>query len=204
MSLGLGALGGLLALSALGACALRDKVSDDSGPAGVVVNVNDSSNVVLTFNDDTKTVFTDSGAFNLDDIRKKMSDKGLNPDSVQITGIVVTYDDSTRAFITANQGVKFYLKLYIRQGSGERKLALETLEKDIGEFKALAFDPQMLVFELGKDIFANPEGFPGLLASIKDKSVKSAWVIAELTVPGKIKVKGALKLNMVVTVAGKV
>jgi hypothetical protein len=192
------------ALGALGACALRDKVSEDSETSGVVVNINDSSNVVLTLDDDSKTQFTDSGSFDLDDIRKKMSDKGLDPDSVRITGIVVTYDDSTKSFIAGNSGVKFFLKMYLREGTGARKLALETLEKDIEEFKALEFDTTMQVFVLGKDIFANQEGFPRLLEAVKDKSVKSAWVIAELTVPGKLKTKGTLKVNMVVTVAGKV
>ncbi|MDB5050352.1 MAG: hypothetical protein JWO30_3423 [Fibrobacteres bacterium] len=200
----LGLCGLLAALSMLGACALKE-TAEDSDTAGVVVNVDDSSNVVLTFDDSSRTVFKDSGSFNLDEIRQKMSDKGLDPDSIQITGIAVTYDSTTRDFITANEGVKFFLRIYLREeGTGERKLALETLENDIDEFKALAFDPNMAVLELGKHIFGNPEGFPDLLKAVKDSNIHSAWVIAELTVPGKIKKTGTLKINMVVTVAGKV
>jgi hypothetical protein len=195
----------LISMLMLGACALKETVDDTSGNTGVVVKVQDSSNVVLDFGDTAKTLFTDSGVFDLDDIRSKMSKRGLNPDSIEITGIAVTYDDSTKNFITANQGVKFILKLYLRiEGSGQKKLALYTLDKDTADFKAMVFDPKMFVFELGKQIFGSPEGFPDLLTSVKDTSKKTAWFIAELAVPDKLKAKGTLKLNMVVTVAGKV
>lgn len=76
--------------------------------------VKDSSKIVLTFDNDTSTIFTDSGRFNLVELRKKMEDKGINSDSIQITGIEVGYDETTKKFLTDNEGVKFFLKIYTR------------------------------------------------------------------------------------------
>ncbi len=59
-------------------------------------------------------------------------------------------------------------------------------------------------YTLSKQIFAASPGFPRLLTSIKDKTKHRVEVIAELTIKDTLKAKGDLKLNLVVTVAGKV
>lgn len=192
------------ALLGLGACALKE--STPSGPdGGVVVSVDDSSSINLVFDATTPTVYTDSGSFNLDEIRTRMKDKGINADSVNITGLAVSYDDATKKFITDNKGVHFVIKIYTRDDAAgaPKKLTIESHDA-VGTFTPLAFDPDAALYLLNREIFGNAEGFPGLLASIKDKTKHSVRVIAELTVKDTLKAKGALKLNLVVTVAGKV
>jgi hypothetical protein len=201
-------VGGLAAFAMLAStgCALKESTDpDDDGKAGVVITVNDTAKVHLDFTDIAKTMFTDSGEFDLDAIRKKMEEKNLNPDSVEITGLQVTYDDSTKTFLAANKGVHFFIKIYVREDGGSRKLALETMQLDQGTLKVLTFDPDNTLFELNKEIFGVPEGFPGILAGIKDKTKHKLMCIAELTVKDteKLKQAGKLNLNMVVTVAGK-
>ncbi|GEM_PF-2614882 len=202
----LGLAGLMAAMLLIAACALKETdPADDT--AGVVINVKDSSKVHLTFDSDTITTYTDSGTFDLIALRAKMKEKGLNPDSIQITGLVVSYDDSTRKFITDNEGVGFYLKIYIRENdTGAAKLALETLVNDdvAKGLKALAFDPTMTFFQLGKHIFGNSEGFQSVLDALRDKTKEKVKVIAKLTLKDKLKVQGRLNLNMIVTVAGKV
>ena len=197
-------LGGLAAFALVtGGCALKESTSDDDSGTGVVISVNDTAKVTLDFTNLSQTVFTDSGEFDLDAIRSKMKDKGLNPDSVEITGLEVTYDDSTKQFLKDNKSVHFFIKIFVREDGGARKLALETMQIDQGTFKVLTFDPDNTLFELNKEIFGNPEGFPGILAGIKDTSKHKLMCVAELTVKDALKVAGKLKLNMVVTVAGK-
>lgn len=202
-------LGGIAALSllfAMGACALKESTSGDDdggGGPGVVITVNDSTDVLLDFTDATKPMFSDSGEFDLDAIRAKMEDKGLDPATVEITGIVVTYDDSTKDFLADNKGVKFSLKIFIREDGGSRKLALSTMETDSEAFKVLAFDPDQALFELNKHIFGSPEGFPGFLDALKNNEKHKVMCIAELTLKETLKKTGSLKLNMVVTVSGK-
>lgn len=200
--MGLGAFAAAFLLG-LGACAIKDG-TEPGTDGGVVVSVNDSSSIDLTFDKTDPTVYTDSGEFNLDEIRTRMADKGINSDDVQITGLAVSYDEATKAFITANKGIPFVIKIYTRDGDGApRKLTVESHEA-VGDFKPLTFDPDAALYMLNKDIFGNAEGFPGLLTSIKDKSKHKVRVIAELTIKEALKVKGALKMNLVVTVAGKV
>lgn len=201
MVLGLGAIAATVLLG-LGACAIKDSTEGPDG--GVVVSVNDSSSINLIFDSTNPTVYTDSGEFNLDEIRSRMSDKGINADSVKITGLSVTYDDATKAFIEANAGIPFVIKIYTRDADGApKKLTIESHDA-VGDFKPLTFDPKATLYMLDKEIFGNAEGFPGLLTSIKDKSKHKVKVIAELTIKETLKAKGALKLNLVVTVAGKV
>lgn len=208
--LGHGRLAGLVGLVAsllmIGACALRETSPEDEN-AGVVISVKDSSKVQLVFDNDSDTSFTDSGLFDLVALRQKMDDKGIKPESIEITGLVVSYDDNAKNFIANNEGVPFYLRIYIRENdTGKAKLALETLVDDDVQkgFKALAFDPDLTFLQLGNHIFGNPEGFPSILNSIKDESKRNIRVIATLTLKDKLKIKGTLNLNMVVTVAGKV
>ena len=191
-------------LAAFGACALKEATDSNGndGP-GIVISVNDSTNVTLDFTDLTKITFSDSGEFDLDEIRKKMDDKGLNPDSVHITGIVVTYNDSTKAFLESNKGVKFALKVFVREDGGSRKLVLYTPETTSGAQQVQAYDPDQALFELNKHIFGSPDGFPGFLSAIKDTSKHKEMCIAEMTLKETLKKAGNLKLNMVVTVAGK-
>lgn len=202
--IGLGSL--LASMLLMGACALKESTSGDE-EGGFVIAVKDSSRILLNFDSDTATIFTDSGTFNLVELRNKMNDKGINSDSIRITGIEVAYDDSTKAFIAANEGVHFYLRIYTRDDAASaKKLALETLVNDDVKsgLKALAFDPDMTMLLLNKHIFGAAEGFPGVLSAIKDKTKTSIQVIAELTLKERLKKPGTLKLNMVVTVAGKV
>jgi len=198
-------LGGLAAFALLTAagCALKESTDPDDKGIGVVITVNDTAKVNLDFTDITKSVFVDSGEFDLDAIRNKMDEKGLNPDSVEITGLQVTYDDSTKTFLAANTGVHFFIKIYVREDGGARKLALETMQVDQGALKVLTFDPNNTLFELNKEIFGVNEGFPGILAAIKDKTKHKLMCIAELTAKDKLVKAGRLNLNMVVTVAGK-
>lgn len=204
---GLKVLAGMLAaMLMIGACALRETSPDDEN-AGVVISVKDSSKVQLVFDNDDDTSFTDSGLFDLVALREKMDDKGIKPESIEITGLVVSYDQSAKTFIADNEGVPFYLRIYIRENdTGEAKLALESLVDDDAQkgFKALVFDPDLTFLQLGNHIFGNPEGFPSILNSIKDESKRKIRVIATLTLKDKLKIKGTLNLNMVVTVAGKV
>jgi hypothetical protein len=202
----LGILGLATAMLALGACALKESTSGNDNPS-IVVAVKDSSRIVLTFDNDTATIFTDSGSFNLVELRRKMADKGIDSDSIQITGIEVAYDEATRKFLADNEGVGFFLKIYTRDNdTGATKLALETLETDKNGFKALAFDPTMALLVINQHIFGADPGFPGVLSAIKDKDKTSIKVIAKMFLsPGeKLKTKGTLNLNLVVTVAGKV
>ncbi len=200
---GLAALCALALVWGLAACALRESVDDTEGGPGVVISVNDSTRVNLDFSDMSKIVFTDSGEFDLDEIRRKMKDKGLNPDSVKITGIVVTYDSATHSFLLDNKGVKFALKVFAREDGGTRRLVLYTPETDSDVFKVQSFDPDQALFELNKHIFGSPDGFPGFLSAIKDTTKHKEMCIAELTLKETLKKAGNLKLNMVVTVAGK-
>lgn len=204
---GVAALLGLLAsMLMIGACALRETSPEDEN-AGVVISVKDSSKVQLIFDNDDDTSFTDSGLFDLVALREKMDEKGIKPESIEITGLVVSYDDNAKSFIADNEGVPFYLRIYIRENdTGKAMLALETLVDDDVQkgFKALAFNPDLTFLQLGNHIFGNPEGFPSILSSIKDESKLKIRVIATLTLKDKLKIKGTLNLNMVVTVAGKV
>jgi hypothetical protein len=202
----MGLVGLLAAMLMIGACALRETSPDDED-AGVVISVKDSSKVQLVFDNDNDTTFTDSGLFDLVALREKMDEKGIKPESIEITGLVVSYDDSAKNFIANNEGVAFYLRIYVRENdTGEAKLALETLVDDDVQkgFKALAFDPDLTFLQLGQHIFGNAAGFPSILNSIKDESKLKIRVIATLTLKDKLKVKGTLNLNMVVTVAGKI
>jgi hypothetical protein len=201
-----GLVGLLAAMLMIGACALRETSPEDEN-AGVVISVKDSSKVQLVFDNDNDTSFTDSGLFDLVALRNKMDDKGIKPESIEITGLVVSYDDNAKNFIASNEGVPFYLRIYIRENdTGKALLALETLVDDDVQkgFKALAFNPDLTFLQLGNHIFGNPEGFPSILNSIKDESKLKIRVIATLTLKDKLKIKGTLNLNMVVTVAGKV
>jgi hypothetical protein len=200
-----GLIGLMAGMLMLGACALKETTPTDDS-AGPVISVKDSSKIDLKFDSDD-TTFTDTGVFDLVALRQKMKDKGINSESVEITGLVVSYDDETAAFIKANEGVPFYIRIYIRENdTGATKLALESLVNDdvVRGFKALAFDPTMTFIQLGKHIFGNPEGYPNVLSAIKDVSKEKLTVIAKLTLKDKLKLKGELKLNMIVTVAGKV
>ena len=202
----MGMLGVAAVMLVSGACALKESTSGNDSPS-IVVAVKDSSKIVLTFDNDTSTIFTDSGRFNLVELRKKMEDKGINSDSIQITGIEVGYDETTKKFLTDNEGVKFFLKIYTRDNdTGVTKLALETLEADKNGFKALAFDPTMALLVINQHIFGADPGFPGVLSAIKDKNKTSIKIMAKMFLsPGeKLKTKGILNLNLVVTVAGKV
>ena len=196
-------LGGLAAFSLFASgCALRESTDPDD-QTRVVIAVNDTAKVNLDFTDIKKTVFTDSGEFDLESIRKKMKDKGLDPAAVEITGLDVTYDDETKTFLTANKGIPFFIKIYVREDGGARKLALETKLVDEEALKVLTFNPDQTLFELNKQLFPVEEGFPGILAGIKDDKIKKLMCIAELTVKSPLKAAGKLNLNMVVTVAGK-
>jgi hypothetical protein len=62
----------------------------------------------------------------------------------------------------------------------------------------------MVLFELNKQIFGVEAGYPGVLAAIRDLTKHKIKVIAELTMLEALKTTGALKLNLVVSVAGKV
>jgi hypothetical protein len=200
-------LAGLIAaLLMIGACALKETGPDDD-KAGVVISVKDSSKVHIVFDSDTITTFTDSGTFDLDSLRAKMNDKGIDAGTIEITGLVVSYDTTTRNFIAANEGVAFFLKIYIRENdTGATKLALETLVNDDVKtgLKALTFDPDMTFLKLGTDIFGSEEGFQSILNSLKDETKHKIKVIAKLTLKEKLKKQGTLNLNMIVTVAGKV
>lgn len=196
-------LGGLAAFALLSSgCALKES-TDPDGKTSIVISVNDTAKVNLDFTDITKTVFTDSGEFDLDGIRSKMKKEGLDPAAVEITGIDVTYDDQTKTFLSANKGIPFFIKIYVREDGGARKLALETMLMDQGSLKVLTFNPDQTLFELNKQLFPVEEGFPGILIGIKDESKHKLMCIAELTVNSPLKAAGKLNLNMVVTVAGK-
>ncbi len=202
LTLGLSALAASVVLG-LGACNIQEK-DDGSKDGGIVVSVSDSSSINMEFDKTTPQTYTDSGEFDLDEIRARMSDKGISADDVKITGLAVEYDATTLKFLTDNAGVHFVLQIFTREGIAEKKLTLETGDATSGALAALAFDPKMTLFELNKQIFGNEAGFPGLLSSIKDTSKHKVKVIAEVKVKDSLKSTGALKVNVVVTVAGKV
>ncbi len=193
-----------IAILGLGACAIQEG-TDPNNSDGLVVAVSDTSSINLTFDNLAMQTYSDSGEFNLDDVRARLKDKGINPDSVTITGLKVTYDATTAEFLAANSGVRYYLKIFTRDGiAGQKLLTLETGKDSVGTLKALSFDPKMVLFELYKQIFPAEAGYPGVKAAIKDVNKHSLKVIAELTLLETLKTKGMLKLNLVVTVAGKV
>jgi hypothetical protein len=191
-------------LLSLAACAIKE-TTDPATDGDIVVSVSDSSKVNIIISSVEPQTFVDSGEFSLDEIRKKMSEKGISKDAVKITGLSVTYDDETKAFLTANKGVKFILQLYTRAeelGSPEL-LTLETAD-NIGSNTALAFDPDLVLFELNKQLFGNAEGFPGVLSAIKDESKHKINFIAKVKILEALKTTGVIKLNLVVSVTGKV
>jgi hypothetical protein len=203
ISLGLSALIAS-AILGLGACAIQEGTDPDGG-GGIVVTVSDTSTIDLTFDQLAPQTYSDSGEFNLDEIRARLDEKGIKPDSVKITGLNVTYDASTAAFLTANKGVRYSLKIYTREGLTDPKLlTLYTGTEAAGTYAALSFDPEIRLFELYSKIFPSEEGFPGVLMAIKDLTKHKIKVIAELTMLEALKTTGALKLNLVVSVAGKV
>ena len=196
---------GILAVVLLGlaACAIKDGSTDPADGTGVVVSITDSSKISLNFDDVAKTVFKDTGEFSLDALRNKLDDKNIDLETVKIIGLAVTYDSSTKAFLTANAGVKFVMRIYIKEttDTGAAKLTLETF---VDPAKASALDPSQTLFELNKHLFGKEEGMPFLLAAIQNKDVIKVTVIAELTLLEPLKATGDLNLNMVVDVAGKV
>jgi hypothetical protein len=199
---GLG-LGAVLAAAALGAwaCAFQEDVSEDGGLA---VFVTDSSRISLDFDDLEQTVFEDSGEFSLEDVRKNLQDKGLNLSTVTISTLVVTYDDSTKKFLEDNQGLDYNLKIFVKEkgDTAAPKLALVSAGTAPGD-TTLEFNPTKTSFAMGTDLAVDAAGFPSFIAAIQDTSKKIEFVLARLTVPGKLKATGKLNLNMVVTVGAK-
>jgi hypothetical protein len=205
MKKGLGlAFGALLAAAALemGACAFREDPTDNGG--GLSIFVTDSSKVHLNFDDVEKTVFEDSGEFDLDAVRKNLSDKGIDSKSVTITTLVVTYDDSTKKFLEDNADLRYNLKIFLREKSDTTapKLALESAGPTKGD-TVLTLNPSKIDFTMGKELAVDTAGFPGFVASIQDTSQHKMFVLARLTVLDKLKATGSLNLNMAVTVGGK-
>jgi hypothetical protein len=150
---------GLLGLVLLGlsACAIREGDSDPtggSGGSGVVISVTDSSKVTLDFNNLDTLVFRDSGEFDLDKMREKLDEKEIDLESIKIIGLVVTYNDSTRQFLTDNEGIKFILRIYVKEVSDTAKAKL-TLESYVDPAKASTLDPDHVLF----DLFARRIGF---------------------------------------------
>jgi hypothetical protein len=201
-----GVAGFLLGSTLLGlsACAIREGGSDPAGGGtGVVVSVTDSSKVSLDFGNLDTLVFRDSGDFDLDKLREKLDDKDIDLESIRIIGLVVTYADSTKQFLTDNAGTKFILRIYVKEAVDSAKGRL-TLESYVDPAKASVLNPDQVLFELNKHLFGKEEGMPYFLASIQDTSLKKMRVIAELTLLEKLKKTGKLSLNLVVDVAGKV
>lgn len=198
---------GLLGLALLGlsACAMRegDSGTGNGGGSGVVVTVTDSSRVSLDFTNLDTLVFRDSGEFDLDRLRERLDDKEIDLESIRIIGLVVTYDDSTRQFLADNEGVKFILRIYVKEAEDTAQARL-TLESYVDPAKASELNPNQTLFELNKHLFGKEEGMPYFLAAIQNTSLKKMRVIAELTLLEKLKKAGTLKLNLVVDVAGKV
>ena len=203
------ALGLLTVVLGLPGCAIRESGSnpadDDGGGSGLVITVKDSAKVTLDFGDTATRVFSDSAEFNLVSLRKKLNDKDIDPAFVDLIGIQVTYDSSTRQFLSDNQDIRFILRIYTRnaEDTGKGLLTLETIVDEDDDAMA-RLDPDQLLFKLNQDLFGNAEGFPFLLGVIEDESVERILVRAELELVDKLKVPGELHLNMVVDVAGKV
>jgi hypothetical protein len=200
------ALGALMAGASLGlwACAFSDEGATEEG-GGILVQVTDSSKVNLSFDDIDQTVFVDSGEFDLDAIRDEINKKGIDLESVKISSLLVTYDDTTKKFLSDNKGLEYNLKIYTKEKSdtGAAKLTLESTGKEKGD-TTLVLDPESVKFTLGSELAAIPEGFHDLLAAIQNTDMHKVFVKAQLTVLEKLKATGKLNLNMVVTVAGKV
>jgi hypothetical protein len=192
-----------LALLGLSACAIREGSSDPAGGSGVVVSVTDSSKVSISFDNLDTLVFRDSGEFDLDNLREKLDEKDIDLESIRIIGLIVTYDDSTKQFLTDNAGTKFILRIYVKEAVDTATPRL-TLESYVDPAKAAVMDPNQVLFELNKHLFGKAEGMPYFLAAIQNTSLKKMRVIAELTLLEKLKKKGKLNLNLVVDVAGKV
>lgn len=197
------AFGALLATAALGvwACAFKDDTAGTGG--GLSIFVTDSSKVSLAFDDPDQTVFEDSGEFNLDEVRKNIHDKGIDLKTVAITTLNVTYDDSTKKFLSDNKGLPYNLKIYIKAkgDTAAPKLALVSAGAAPGD-TTLTLDPNQVMFGMGKELAVDAEGFPFFLSSIQD-TIPTMFVLARLTVLEKLKATGKLNLNMVVTVGGK-
>ena len=190
-----------LALSSLMACTMSDNTVTDKTGNGLTVSITDSTTVTVQLKDLTKSTFSDTSSIDLADIRKQLKDKNIDLSSINITGLAVSYGDSSAKFLLANQDVKFVLKIYVKESSdsGIGKVALET-----SAMAPLAFSETQVVFQLQQQIFANPSGFPLVKSGIQDVTKSELKVRAELTLIDAMKVVGMLKVNFVATVSGKV
>lgn len=193
-----------LGLLALSACAIKEGNTDPDDGEGVVVSVTDSTKVSLDFDDASKRIFTESADFDLVKLRDKIEEKDIDLESIRIIGLVVTYDAETKQFLTDNDGLKYVLRIYTNaiDDTGKGKLTLETYGAASG--KAPTLDPDQVLFELNKHLFAHPDGMPDLLDAIQDKTISKMKVTAELEVLDPLKKTGKLNLNLVIDVAGKV
>lgn len=200
---GMAVLAGL-ALAGNWGCAIRENVN--GGDGRVAVEVKDSSNIDLDFDVLTKREYRDSGELNLKSVRDNLASKDIALSDVEITDLVVTYDDSTKAFLEANKGVKYYLRLYVKNvdDTSAGKLALKTYKVTPEGGPQLTLDPAIALFELNKTIFPDVEGYSELVTAIKDVSKEKIFVIAVLTFLEDLKATGPLRLKVVVSVGSKV
>ena len=192
---GIGIAGAMLAgmLLGLSGCNLEDA-------SGQAVLVKDSTTVEVDFADKVTKKFRDSGDFDLVELRKQLAEKKIALKDVQITGLQVSYDNSTSAFLSANKDVKFIVRLYVKDAAGVNKLAVASPETDLKTVKILSFSPTLTLFKLNEQIFANPAGFPLMLAAIQDVKKEKLEIVAEIEIVTALKETGTVKLSMVVTV----
>jgi hypothetical protein len=184
----------------LSACIYGGGGSGDSDP--LTLFVTDTTDVdTLVFDDINDNLYAGSGDFDLDKIRNEIDDKGISLATVQITDLAVSYDMGTVQFLADNAGKHFVLSIYYHEDGDTNKLALQT-NPTTG---TLAFNPDSALFQLNKNIFGSNDGFPDLIAAIKNTSVHSVTVTTELRLldTPPLKKTGKLVIHFIVTVAGK-
>lgn len=194
--------GGFAAFAAfsLSACVYGGGGGGDSDPLTLIVT--DTTDIdTLKFDDVANDMYSDSGSFDLDKIRTKIDDKGISLSTVGITDLAVSYDAGTSQFLLANLGKHFVLTIKYHLNGDTNKIALQT-NPTTG---TLAFNPDSALFQLNKNIFGNAEGFTELVGAIKDTSVHTVTVTAELSLLDMppLAATGKLVIHFIVTVSGK-
>lgn len=198
------ALGGaLLALTGLMACNISSDVQvGGNGGGGLVVSFTDTTEVMINFDNLTRTVFAESADFDLDEIRQKLRDNEMDSNTVSITHIEAGLSDSTVGFLLSNANVDYVFQVLTRDPATTAAAKL-TLESSANPAYILSFDPTAPPMELNNQLFGNALGFSDLMDAIKG-TASSIRAIAQLSlVSGPLNSMGIVKVKLVLTVSGK-
>lgn len=139
----------------------------------------------------------------LDTLRAAAAALRIDVSTLSLTSLSVRYDSASRAFLAANQGVKYSLHLYVKKPE-EAALSLMAVSAGsvVGD-TTLAFDPALTILDLGKQLAADPAGFPKLVGSLRDPAVPALQILAVLHPLDPLKQDGPLHARLFLDFAGK-